>query len=167
METEQNTPVTPVQTGTPVASEVTAAPVTGALVDATLQDRAIAYLIDVAVVIGISILSSIISVILGNVSGALAGLVSLIGMIAIFAYIFLRDCLPFLNGVSIGKKVMKIQAVTMTGASLSGDFKSSALRNLPLLVAIVEVIILIVKKDEKPLQRLGDQLAKTIVVKTA
>ena len=84
------------------------------------------------------------------------------------AYMLTRDSLPFLDGQSIGKKVMKLRAVSETGKSLSGDWNSGLIRNVPMVIpfgGLVELIVLIVNKD-KPggLRRLGDQWGKTKVV---
>lgn len=84
------------------------------------------------------------------------------------AYMLTRDSLPFLNGQSIGKKVMRTQAVSKTGKSLSGDWNSGLIRNVSMVIpfgALVELIIMVVNRD-KPggLRRLGDQWGKTKVL---
>lgn len=83
-----------------------------------------------------------------------------------------RDSLPFLNGQSLGKIVMKTQALKKDGSSLSGDWQTGATRNilfiLPLLGAIVEGITLITRQEKpKAGLRLGDEWAKTKVVSIA
>lgn len=84
------------------------------------------------------------------------------------AYWVVRDALPFLEGHSVGKRLMKIKAVTSAGVSLSGDWKTSAIRNISLVVpffGIVELIVLFIRKNEGGvLRRLGDDWANTQVV---
>ncbi len=87
---------------------------------------------------------------------------------AFVAYMLTRDSLPFLDGQSIGKKVIGTQAVSETGKSLSGDWTSGLIRNISMVIpfgSLVELIIMVVNKD-KPggLRRLGDQWGKTKVV---
>ena len=103
-----------------------------------------------------------IASVLGIVLSFIASPLYLIGWAG---YILVRDALPFLDGQSIGKKLLGLRAVTAEGKSLSGDFKSSALRNVPMLIAIVELVVLIIKKDSPEAGlRLGDQLANTKVI---
>lgn len=87
---------------------------------------------------------------------------------AFIGYMLTRDALPFLDGQSLGKKVMNTRAVTETGESLSGNWSPSIIRNVPMVIPIfplVEFIILLANKD-KPggLRRFGDQWGKTKVV---
>lgn len=89
----------------------------------------------------------------------------------VIAYMLLRDSFPFLDGQSIGKKVVGLRAITETGVSLSGNWKEGAIRNILMVVplgSLVELIIMVVNKD-KPggLRRLGDQWAKTKVITVA
>ena len=84
------------------------------------------------------------------------------------AYMLTRDSLPFLNGQSVGKKALNLRAVSETGKTLSGDWTSGLIRNIPMVIplgALVELIVMLVNKD-KPggLRRLGDQWGKTKVV---
>ncbi len=154
METENNTPEvvvneTPVAEGQPVA--VVAAN------EASLGARVGAYLIDV-------VLAIVVAMILGKISGIL-------GNIVLIGYFLTRDSLPFLDGQSIGKKALKIKAVTEEGATLSGNWNPGLIRNAVLFIPffpLVELIIMLINKD-KPggLRRLGDQWAKTKVVTAA
>lgn len=80
-----------------------------------------------------------------------------------------RDSLPFLEGQSPGKKVFGHKAVTESGASLSGNWSVGAMRNITMaipFVGLVECIVLLVRQG-KPEEgrRLGDDIAKTKVVK--
>ena len=141
-------------------TETTDAPSSPATVDgelAPLGPRIGAYLIDVAVMFGITIV--------GMIAAQIVSILGLLFFLVQIAYLLLRDSLPFLDGKSIGKKVLGLRAVTADGKSLSGDFKTSALRNVPMLIAIVELVILIIKKDTPEAGlRLGDQLANTKVI---
>ncbi|MEP5506925.1 MAG: hypothetical protein ABJZ54_12775, partial [Luteolibacter sp.] len=63
------------------------------------------------------------------------------------AYMLTRDSLPFLDGQSIGKKAVGTRAVSETGESLSGNWNSGIIRNVPMIIPIfplVELIILII-----------------------
>ncbi|MGJ8643045.1 MAG: RDD family protein [Luteolibacter sp.] len=87
---------------------------------------------------------------------------------AAIGYMLTRDSLPFLDGQSIGKKVLNIRAVTETGESLSGNWNPGIIRNVPMIIPVfplVEFIILLANKD-KPggLRRFGDQWGNTKVV---
>ena len=85
-------------------------------------------------------------------------------------YMLTRDALPFLDGQSIGKKMMKTRAVTSEGAPLTNNWQASVLRNILFLVPgigpLIETIILYTRED-KPERglRLGDGFAKTKVIK--
>jgi uncharacterized RDD family membrane protein YckC len=83
-----------------------------------------------------------------------------LGYLIGLGYYLLRDAL--FGGQSIGKKVMKYQVVKEDGSSLSGDFATSALRNVTLFIPLLDAIYVI---TDKP--RLGDTLAKTKVVNKA
>ncbi|MCO6163583.1 RDD family protein [Flavobacterium sp. NRK F7] len=80
-----------------------------------------------------------------------------IGGLVYLAYLLLRDAL--FGGQSIGKKVMKYKAVKEDGTSLDGDFMSSLIRNITLLIPLVDAILVLIDKP-----RLGDTIAKTKVV---
>lgn len=86
-------------------------------------------------------------------------------------YWLTRDSLPFLNGQSIGKKAMKIRAVTLDGRSLSGNWEAGAIRNAPLCIPIfglVELIVLLTRENTADRgRRLGDEWGKTKVVAEA
>ena len=123
-----------------------------------LPQRIVAGLIDGIVAAG---LSSVVSLLLPNFLG---------NAIAV-AYLLFKDSLPFLGGQSVGKKVMKIQAVTAEGVPLSKDFKAGIIRNVPLVipfVALVEVYILHTREQAPNAGlRLGDDFAKTKVISVA
>ncbi len=102
------------------------------------------------------------------VAAAVYMVIPRIGWLVWIAYFLTRDALPFLEGQSIGKKIMKLKAVTLEGKSLSGDWQSSIVRNIPLAIpffGLVELFILFTRKDGSgPLRRLGDEWAKTKVI---
>ncbi|WP_159777855.1 RDD family protein [Flavobacterium sp. 9AF] len=77
--------------------------------------------------------------------------------VLLIAYYLLRDAL--FGGQSIGKKVMKYKAVKEDGTSLSGDYVTSIMRNITLLIPLVDAILVLIDKP-----RLGDNIAKTKVV---
>ena len=146
------------------AAEALVTTSSGAATEATLGARIGGYVIDIIVVLVISL---VVSSILGRINGAL----SLLGTLAAMAYLLLRDSLPFLGGQSIGKKVVKIKAVTEEGASLSGNWGPDLIRNAVLFIPffpLVELVVLIAKNG-KPggLRRLGDEWGKTKVIKLA
>ncbi|TAE50427.1 MAG: RDD family protein [Bacteroidetes bacterium] len=108
--------------------------------------RIVAYLIDLAPVILLGLISREIGTVLGLI------------------YMVVRDGLPFLDGQSIGKRVMNIRAVTLDGASLANNWGPAIIRNIVLLIPffpLVELVVLLTNKDK---QRLGDQFAKTMVI---
>jgi len=124
-------------------------------VPAGANPRIIATAIDFVVWIGLWIL-------LGTfLPGSLAWLLS-------GAYVVMRDSLPFLDGQSIGKKAMKLRAVTLEGDPLTGNWARSAIRNGALIVPlfpIVELIVLLTREDGRDHgSRLGDEWAKTKVI---
>jgi len=127
---------------------------------APLNPRLIAFLIDA--LIGIGILLVVGTVIPG---------LSRVGALAMLVYIATRDALPFLKGQSIGKKVMNLQAVTLDGKSLAGNWEPGLIRNALLIIpvfTVVELIVLLIR-DNKPERgyRLGDEWAKTKVITVA
>ncbi len=125
---------------------------------APLAPRLIATVID----FGICVVISLVFMILPSQLENLGGLVAM-------SYILLRDALPFLGGQSIGKKLMKIRAVTADGQSLSGNWSPALIRNAILLVpclgVIAELIVLITREGKPEAgRRLGDDWAKTKVI---
>ena len=84
------------------------------------------------------------------------------------AYLVTRDSLPFLGGQSIGKKAMHLQALTLDGESLAGNWQPGLLRNVALaipLFAFVELFILLTREDKPEHgRRLGDEWANTKVI---
>jgi uncharacterized RDD family membrane protein YckC len=122
--------------------------------DASFEARAVAAIIDSFVAVGIYMVLAVMWKPLGN--------------LALLGYFLTRDALPFLEGQSIGKKIMKLRAVTMEGKSLSGNWQASIVRNLSLVIpffGLVEAYILYSRQGGGgALQRFGDEWAKTRVV---
>lgn len=122
--------------------------------------RAIAVVIDSLVAFGIMLTLKLI------LPGQMFS--SLISWAAYLGYWLTRDSLPFLNGQSIGKKAMKIRAVTLDGRSLSGNWEAGAIRNAPLCIPIfglVELIVLLTRENTADRgRRLGDEWGKTKVI---
>lgn len=126
---------------------------------AEFNSRAVGFIIDAVVAIGLVLLSWFV----------LPGFLERIGSLLGIGYILTRDSLPFLDGQSIGKKVMGLKAVTKDGASLSGNWQPGLLRNVALaipLFAIVELVVLLTRDSTVARgKRLGDDWAGTRVIK--
>ncbi len=125
---------------------------------ASFNSRATAALIDMVVAAGVAIALAFI----------LPGFADRLAWLAGIAYLVTRDSLPFLGGQSVGKKAMKLRAVTLGGESLVGKWETALIRNGVLaipLFAFVELFILLTRegKPERGL-RLGDEWAKTKVI---
>ncbi len=122
--------------------------------DASFEARVVAAIIDAFVAAGVYLVVSMIA-------DGLAVLVLL-------AYLLTKDALPFLEGQSIGKKIMKLRAVTIDGKKLTGDWQASIVRNLSLAIPVFGLVELYVLYNRRggdgPLRRLGDEWAKTKVV---
>jgi uncharacterized RDD family membrane protein YckC len=130
---------------------------TPAVGEAPLGARLGGFLIDFGLCLGVLI-------VLGPLAGRLA-------TVLVVAYLLTRDALPLLDGQSIGKKALKIRAVTLDGRSLSGNWSAGLLRNAVLFIPffpLVELIVLLAAGGRPGgLRRLGDQWAQTKVVVTA
>ncbi len=102
------------------------------------------------------------------IDSLLIGLVSLIpllGTVIGLAYLLSRDALPFLDGQSIGKNLMKIRAVSaVDGSSLTNNWAASIIRNVVLFIPLFSIVELIVMFSNDQNQRLGDQWGKTKVI---
>jgi uncharacterized RDD family membrane protein YckC len=121
---------------------------------APFNTRVLAAAIDYGVVFCIYLVFSILHSSLGSLA-SLAGL----------GYILTKDSLPFLGGQSIGKRVMKLRAVTADGTALTGNWEKGILRNAFLLISPVELVILLLREDKPEKgRRLGDDFAKTKVI---
>lgn len=125
---------------------------------APFNTRIIAAVIDCGVIFCLSLVLSI-------VHSSLGSLAYLVGL----GYILTKDSLPFLDGQSIGKKVMKLRAVTADGQPLTGNWEKGILRNVFFaVIAPVELVILLLREDKPEKgRRLGDDFAKTKVIVVA
>jgi uncharacterized RDD family membrane protein YckC len=113
----------------------------------------------------------------GIIDGFAAGVVMMIvaklsvmlGWLVMIGYMLAKDSLPFLDGQSLGKKLMKIRAVDAEGKSLSGNWETGIKRNILMAIPFVplyEAYVLYQKKEQHlPLRRTGDDMAKTKVIK--
>ncbi len=133
-------------------------PVPEGVVAVPFNTRVIAAIIDVVVSSSVAIL---LAFVLPSFASKLAGLVSM-------AYLVTRDSLPFLGGQSVGKKAMKIRAVTLDGKPLTGNWEAGGIRSGVLLLPfffLVELYILLTRESGPDRgRRLGDEWAKTKVI---
>ncbi len=124
---------------------------------APFNTRVIAVLIDSGVAIGIQL----------GLAFILPGFASKLAVLVGIAYFVTRDALPFLGGQSVGKKAMKIRAVTLDGKPLTGNWEASLIRSGVLCIPfffIVELYLLLTREGGPDRgQRLGDEWAKTKV----
>lgn len=125
---------------------------------ASFNSRVTAAVIDMVVASGIAI----------GLAFILPGFADRLAWLAAIAYLVTRDSLPFLGGQSVGKKAMKLRAVTLDGESLVGNWEAALVRNGVLaipLFAFVELFILLTREDKPGRgRRLGDEWAKTKVI---
>ena len=101
------------------------------------------------------------------IDGILITLVSAtgIGSVIGLAYHLTKDALSFLDGQSIGKKLVKIRVINAdTNQPITNNYEKAMIRSVTLLIPIFNVIdaFLVFSKDRT---RFGDQWAKTIVIK--
>ncbi len=88
-----------------------------------------------------------------------------LGMLIAILYLLTRDGLPILDGQSIGKKVLDLQAVDYKGEPLTNNWRPVVLRNVFLLVfPFVPILELFVLLSSTEGLRMGDQIAHTRVV---
>lgn len=125
---------------------------------APFNTRIIAVLIDVVVATGLQI----------SAWWLLPGFAERMAWIIGLAYLVTRDSLPFLGGQSVGKKAMKLKAVTLEGKALVANWEAALIRNGVLIIPfffLVELYVLL-SREGKPGRgiRLGDEWAKTQVI---
>ena len=101
------------------------------------------------------------------IDGILIALVSAtgIGSVIGLAYQLTKDAVSFLDGQSIGKKMVKIRVINAdTNEPITNNYEKAMIRSVPLLIPIFNVIdaFLVFSKDRT---RFGDQWARTIVIK--
>ncbi len=125
---------------------------------APFNTRVIAVLIDSGVAVGIQL----------GLAFILPGFASKLAVLAALAYFVTRDALPFLGGQSVGKKAMKIRAVTRDGKPLTGNWEASLIRSGVLCIPfffLLELYLLLTRESGPDRgQRLGDEWAKTKVI---
>ena len=124
------------------------------------REKATAIIRFVAVFID-SIIAYVPMIILGMISSNL----STLGYLLAIGYMLTRDSLPFLNGQSVGKKLMSIKVIREdTGAGIMGDYGTGVVRAIPQMIPILNLVdALVIFRDST--KRFGDEWAKTIVVK--
>jgi uncharacterized RDD family membrane protein YckC len=125
---------------------------------APFNTRLIAVIIDIVLVWGIQLGLVLI------LPGFAMKLAWLLGL----AYFVTRDSLPFLGGQSVGKKAMKIRAVTLDGKPLTGNWEPSLIRAGVLCIPfffLLELYLLLTRESGPDHgRRLGDEWAKTKVI---
>lgn len=125
---------------------------------APFNTRMIAALIDVVVSIGLQI----------SALWILPGFASRIAWLVGIGYLVTRDSLPFLGGQSVGKKAMKLKALTLEDQPLTGNWEAALIRNGVLLIpffGLIELFVLLSREDQPGRgRRLGDEWAKTKVI---
>lgn len=88
-----------------------------------------------------------------------------IGIILGVAYFLTKDSLPFFEGQSLGKRLLKIKVIdTDTSKPIVNRYDTCAIRNVSLLIPIFQFVdaLMVFSSDRR---RFGDQWARTIVVK--
>jgi len=125
---------------------------------APFNARITAAAIDIVVALGVTIG---LTFILPGFASRLAGLTGI-------AYLITRDSLAFLGGQSVGKKAMKLRAVTLEGGSLVNHWEAALIRNGVLIIplfGLIELFILLTREDKPERgRRLGDEWSKTQVI---
>lgn len=135
------------------------------MLKAPLERRIVSFIIDCAVSAallgGFSSAAYAISAALDDALGWLIALIlALCGIIGFVAYVLFRDA--FFGGMGCGKKVMKLRVVESDGARCR--WESSALRNVTMIVPLLNVLELVLAVFDTQGLRLGDRIARTQVV---
>ncbi|MXV17559.1 RDD family protein [Hufsiella ginkgonis] len=136
---------------------------------ASVGDRILGYIIDLAVFFCLYIVATIIGFMstatLGNFAGFGVPIIFIILMVLLVFYDLL--CEVFMNGQSIGKKVMKIRVISLSGGRPTfGQYCIRWLMRIAdmTLTSCLGALITIIVTEKK--QRLGDLAAGTTVIKT-
>lgn len=95
---------------------------------------------------------------------ALVAWIPILGWIVGLGYMLTRDALPFLDGQSIGKKLIGLRVVDESGAALTGNYGPCVIRNAVLFIPFFPLVELVVMLTNDETRRLGDQWGKTRVV---
>lgn len=102
------------------------------------------------------------------IDGVLMGIVgriTFVGSLVALAYFFTKDTLPFLDGQSIGKRLMKIKVINAeTGEEITENYGAGVIRVLSLIIPIFNIVdaVMVLNTDRL---RFGDKWAKTKVIK--
>jgi len=101
------------------------------------------------------------------IDGILIALVSVTGIGSVLGLIYhlIKDALPFLDGQSLGKKLVKIRVVHAdTNQPITNDYEKAMIRSVSLIIPIFNIIdaFMVFSQDRA---RFGDQWARTIVIK--
>lgn len=103
------------------------------------------------------------------IDGLLVGAVQfvpILGWIVGLAYQLTKDALPFLDGQSLGKKVMKIRVVTYdTQQPITEDYGKAVVRVVSLIIPIFGIVDAIMVLVDPERRRFGDKWANTKVIK--
>jgi uncharacterized RDD family membrane protein YckC len=129
---------------------------------AGIGDRLVAYLVDLAIYFAYSFIAGII---ISTVPGLVPGwLVFLIYLPVLF---YSLVCEIFLNGQTVGKKVMAIQVISLDGGQASfGQYLTRWLFSIADIVIGWGVVAVVMISLSEKNQRLGDKVAGTTVVRT-
>lgn len=87
-----------------------------------------------------------------------------LGIITALGYSLFKDALPYLNGVSIGKRIMGMRVVSYEdGKPLTHNYKKAIVREIITFIPLLNLVdIAFILRSEG--RRLGDEWADTIVV---
>jgi uncharacterized RDD family membrane protein YckC len=125
---------------------------------ASFNARFVAAAIDL--VVALSLMAATVSILPGSPTR--------LGWLVAVAYFLTRDSLPLLDGQSVGKKALRLKAVTSADLSLVGNWQAGAVRNLILVIPplqLLEIFMLLTREDGPERgRRLGDEWAKTRVM---
>ncbi|MET4080533.1 putative RDD family membrane protein YckC [Pedobacter sp. UYP30] len=135
---------------------------------AGLGERVLARLIDLAGFLVLYIISIILFGVAAFTHSSVGFYVIMIGFLVVFIFYDLV-CELTMNGQSVGKKIMKIRVISLTGSqpTLSQYLLRWLFRiiDFSIVFGFGVVAVLAVAFTEKH-QRIGDMIAKTIVIKT-
>jgi uncharacterized RDD family membrane protein YckC len=135
---------------------------------AGLGERIVARLIDLAIFFLIYILGLFVS---GLTNWFAGGSVGIIIVIIVYAVLFVFYDLIFeifMNGQSIGKRIMKIKVISLDGGQprVGQYFMRWLFRIIDFLIGWPGLIALIVAAESEKTQRIGDIVAGTILIRT-
>ncbi|HAA16640.1 MAG TPA: RDD family protein [Cytophagales bacterium] len=131
---------------------------------ASIGDRLVAYLIDLAILLAWTLLTSIIMS-TTNLQGD-EGVVVRLLVILLPWFCYQLFCETVFNGQSIGKRQMKIRVISLEGSrpSLGNYLLRWSLRIIDIMLNLGSIAIMFISASNKG-QRLGDIAAGTTVIK--